>query len=157
MRRSSVVPVGLERSPGMTRRVRGAVSVEMALVSILFLTLTLAVMEFGRVMFLYNNLVEMTRLGARVATVCSEADVAVVKARMLAFASNIGLSASDITVTYPSASCSAMDCEPVTVEIGSYRVPLAIPFANLQFTLPKATTSIPAESLSSTGNALCTL
>jgi Flp pilus assembly protein TadG len=134
---------------------RGAVSVEFALVSIVFIGLTVAVMEFGRVMFLYNNLVEATRMGARVATVCSTSAESVVKAKMISMASNIGLAASDISIVYPTNSCSAADCDGVTVSIGAFVVPLSIPFVNLRFPLPPATTSVPSESLSSTDNVAC--
>ena len=137
------------------RRQFGAITVEYALVSIFFITMVLGVMEFGRVMFLYNNLMEMTRLGARIATVCSVSDANLVKAKMLRFASNIGLTNGNINITYPNSTCTAADCDPVTVSIGNYNVPLLIPFVNLQFPLPPAITSIPAESLSSTNNAVC--
>jgi Flp pilus assembly protein TadG len=133
----------------------GALTVELALASIVFLTLVLAVLEFGRVMFLYNNLIEATRYGARVATVCAQADTSVVKAKMLKYVSNIGLSAANISVTYPLNACSAVDCDPVTVQINNFSVPLSVPFVSLTFPLPKATTSVPSESLDSTNNAIC--
>jgi Flp pilus assembly protein TadG len=133
----------------------GALSVELALASIIFLTLILAVLEFGRVMFIYNNLIEMTRYGARVATVCGTGDVAIIKSKMLRYASNIGLSANDITVSYPGSSCTAVTCTPVTVQINSFDVRLSVPFVNLYFPLPKATTSVPSESLDSTNNGIC--
>ena len=106
-------------------------------------------------MFLYTNIIEATRYGARVATVCAHADKAIVQAKMLKYASNIGLAASDISITYPGNACSAVDCDPVTVQIGSFNVPLSVPFVNLTFPLPKATTSVPSESLDSTNNAIC--
>jgi Flp pilus assembly protein TadG len=133
----------------------GAVSVEFAIASIVFLTLVLAVMEFGRVMFLYNNLIEATRFGARVATVCNVTDKSVVQNKMLRFASNIGLQASNIDITYPGNACSATDCDPVTVKILAYNVRLAIPFIHFKFPLPPAITSLPSESLNSTSNAIC--
>ncbi len=133
----------------------GALTVELALASIVFLTLVLAVLEFGRVMFLYTNLIEATRYGARVATVCAQADTSVVKGKMLKYVSNIGLTAANITISYPLNTCSAVDCDPVTVQINNFSVPLSVPFVNLTFPLPKATTSVPSESLDSANNAIC--
>jgi Flp pilus assembly protein TadG len=133
----------------------GVLTVELALSSIIFLTLTLAVLEFGRYMFIYNNIIEAARFGARVATVCASTDQSVIKAKMLTYASNIGLTAANITIDYPSNTCSAVDCDPVTVQINNFSVALSIPFANLSFPLPKATTSVPSESLDSTNNAIC--
>jgi Flp pilus assembly protein TadG len=133
----------------------GALTVELALASIVFLTLVLATLEFGRVMFLYTNIIEATRYGARVATVCGTADTTVVKRKMLKYASNIGLTTSDITILYPTNTCSATDCDPVTVRINAFNVPLSVPFVSLTFPLPPATTSVPSESLDSTNNAIC--
>jgi Flp pilus assembly protein TadG len=43
----------------------GATLVEYALVLLVFLTLILGIMEFGRVIFIYNTLANATREGAR--------------------------------------------------------------------------------------------
>lgn len=133
---------------------RGAATAEFAVVSIVFLALVLAVIEFGRLMFVYSTAVEATRLGARIAVVCGTADVAKVKARMKDMLSI--LEPANIAISYPASSCSAADCDPVTVRIQGLTIDLAIPLVPLSFAVPDFATSLPAESLSSAGNPLCT-
>nr|WP_305907145.1 TadE family protein [Methylomarinum sp. Ch1-1]MDP4519872.1 pilus assembly protein [Methylomarinum sp. Ch1-1] len=54
----------------MRKLQRGASMVEFALIALVFFTLIFGIIEFARVMFVYNTLVEATRRGARVAAVC---------------------------------------------------------------------------------------
>lgn len=135
-------------------RQRGAAATEFALVAILFLALTIAVIEFARLMFIYATAVEATRLGARIAVVCSVNDAGKVKARMhnmLAL-----LQPGNISITYPATGCSATTCDPVTVRIQNLTVTASIPLVPLVFPVPDFSTSLPSESLDSTDNALCT-
>lgn len=135
-------------------RQRGAAATEFALVAVLFLALVIAVIEFARLMFIYSTAVEATRLGARVAVVCSVADEAKVKARMKGM---LGiLEPANINISYPAAGCSAASCDPVTVTIQNLTVKAAIPLVPLTFKVPAFSTSLPAESLDSTNNPLCT-
>lgn len=53
----------------MPRRQLGAAAVEFALVSLIFFTLLFGVLEFGRMLFVYNTMQEVTRRGAREAVV----------------------------------------------------------------------------------------
>lgn len=53
---------------------QGAVTVEFSLVALLFLTLTFGVIEFGRAIFLWNTVQEVTRHAARDATVTDFTD-----------------------------------------------------------------------------------
>ncbi len=132
---------------------RGAVAAEFAIVSILFFALIIAVIEFTKLGIVYSSAVEATRLGARVAAVCSKTDAAKVKAKMK---SMLGLlEPANITITYPSASCSAAGCDPVTVAITGLTYRAAIPFVPLDFPVPAFSTSVPSESLDSTDNPLC--
>lgn len=50
-------------------RQRGAAAVEFALISLLFFTVLFGILEFGRMIFVYNTLQEVTRRGAREAVV----------------------------------------------------------------------------------------
>ena len=52
------------------RKEFGSVTVELAIVGTLFFVLLLAVIETGRLMYTINALNEVTRLGARAASVC---------------------------------------------------------------------------------------
>ncbi|GAA4411517.1 TadE/TadG family type IV pilus assembly protein [Quisquiliibacterium transsilvanicum] len=133
-------------------RQRGAAAVEFALTAIAFLTLVIGAMEFSRLMLTWNMAVETTRLGARVAVVCDKNDPAI-RRRMRDMLP--ALSDSNIVISYPAAGCTSLSCEPVTVRIVNFDVPLIVPFIPLNFTLPSLATSLPSESLSSTDNPLC--
>lgn len=56
-------------SASCRRGQNGAVAIEFALVALMFLTLVFGIMEFGRFMYLYNTVQEVTRRAARQATV----------------------------------------------------------------------------------------
>ncbi|MDC8759253.1 TadE/TadG family type IV pilus assembly protein [Janthinobacterium fluminis] len=56
-------------TPSPLPRQRGAAAVEFALVALLFFTLLFAVLEFGRMLYIYNTLQEVTRRAAREAVV----------------------------------------------------------------------------------------
>jgi Flp pilus assembly pilin Flp len=135
------------------RRQRGAVATEFALIFIVFMALVIAVIEFARVMFIYSTAVEATRLGARIAVVCSTGDTAHVKARMKDMLTL--LEPANIDIAYPTPGCSAKACEPVTVRIQGLTVKAAIPLVPLSFPIPAFSTSLPSESLSSTNNPIC--
>lgn len=132
---------------------RGAAAVEFALVAIYFIALVVAVIEFAHVMFTYSSAIEATRLGARIAAVCSVSDVDKVKAKMQVMLPL--LQPSNISISYPAPGCSATTCDPVTVSIQNLTVTAAIPLVPLTFPIPAFTTSIPSESLDSTNNPIC--
>lgn len=54
---------------GRQRRQRGAAAVEFALVAVLLIVLLLGIVEFGRFLYLYNTVQEVTRCAARQAVV----------------------------------------------------------------------------------------
>lgn len=133
-------------------RQRGAAAVEFAVIAILFLGLVIGVIEFARLMFIYSTSVEATRLGARLAVVCSVGD-ATVKQRMGEMLTL--LTPDKISISYPAAGCSASSCDPVTVSVQNLTVDLLIPLAPLSFSVPDFSTSLPSESLSSADNPVC--
>jgi Flp pilus assembly protein TadG len=126
--------------------------VEFALTVLIFLSLVIGVIEFSRVMFHWSTAVEATRLGARVAVVCDQ-NAAAVKNRMREILPL--LQDSDIVITYPTAGCTAATSEPVTVRLNAFRLSTIIPVGTISMLLPPLSTSLTAESLSSTDNALC--
>ena len=138
--------------PGAHRQ-RGAAAVEYAIVLTAFMVLVIAVMEFSRLMFIYSTAVEATRLGARVAVVCGTADIGKVRARMKSMLSI--LEPANINITYPATECTALNCDPVSVKLSGVKVKLSIPLVPIQITLPSFSTSLAAESLDSTSNAMC--
>jgi len=135
-------------------RQRGAAATEFAFISIFFFAMVIGVIEFARLMYVYATAVEATRMGARMAVVCSKTDEAKVKSAMKKMLGS--LNASNIVISYPATSnCSATDCDPVTVSIQNLTVNLAIPLVPLTMPVPAFSTSLPAESLDSTNNARC--
>lgn len=74
--------------PRSRRAVRGAVAVELALLSVPLILMTLAAIEFARIVLTYDQLVKVTRDGARYLsgfdpTVAGEYPTALVKTRMV--------------------------------------------------------------------------
>ena len=61
----------------MIRRQRGVTSVEFAIIGLLVMIVLFAVLETGRLLFVFNALEEATRRGARVAAVCQVNDSAI--------------------------------------------------------------------------------
>ncbi|NMG00002.1 pilus assembly protein [Aromatoleum toluolicum] len=57
---------------------RGATAVEFAIVAMLFFTIVLGIMEFGRVLYVWNTVQEVTRRAAREAVVRGFADAGMV-------------------------------------------------------------------------------
>lgn len=139
--------------PSLPIRQHGAAAAEFAVVSVVFLALTIGVMEFARVMFVYSTAVEATRLGARLAVVCDEGDTDV-KRRMRIMLD--ALTPDKINIAYPATDCSAASCDPVTVRIQNVMINTMIPFIPLSFPVPDFVTSLPAESRDSTDNGICT-
>jgi Flp pilus assembly protein TadG len=100
--------LNIHRLPG-ARRQRGVAALEFALISTIFFTLLIGVMEMGRVLFYWNSAAEATRLGARVAVVCDinssqSTSNPVIKdmQQMLPI-----LKPANVTVTYTPTGCDA--------------------------------------------------
>jgi Flp pilus assembly protein TadG len=138
---------------------RGAVAVEFALVTALFLlVLLVGIIELGRVFYYMNATAEATRLGARIAVVCdmSGAQQDVIRNRMRGYLDV--LPADHIAIDYNPPNCTAQSCAEVSVRV----LPGAtfdgfIPFAPITWTLPPFTTTLPRESLDSAAgtNPVC--
>ena len=142
------------RRPGQ----RGAAAVEFALVALVFFTLLLGTMEFGRWLFLLNGANEATRLGARLAVVCSidddEDNLAGIRARMSAMTGG-GIPADRMVLDYEPASCTAATCRTVTARIVDADFTPLIPFFGLPLPIPQFPTSLPREYMNSAGNPVC--
>ncbi|HEU0201094.1 MAG TPA: TadE/TadG family type IV pilus assembly protein [Burkholderiaceae bacterium] len=130
-------------------RQRGAAAVEFALVAGLFFMLLIGIMEMGRLLFYWNTVTEVTRLGARLAVVCDLND-ADIEARMVKLLPQV---AGHVTVTYEPASCNVNTCQQVTVAVASsVAIPTYIPYVPLSMKLPAFATTLPRESMQSTFN-----
>lgn len=132
----------------------GAAIVEFALVALVFFGVLIGILEFGRMLFYWNSVTEATRLGARIAVVCDIGE-ANIKARMQEISPYVP--AGNINVAYTPSGCGAANCESVTVSVDP-GVPfdLMIPLVPLSITLRGFSTTLPRESLdSSGGNPTC--
>ncbi len=147
----------------MKKQQKGIYTVEFAIVGAVFFMILFGVIEVARALFVYNTIAEATRRGARVAAVCSAADVATAR-RAAVFsvagsggsdASPIlnGLNVSNVTVEYldvdGAPGAAGGNIRYVRVSIAGYSHTLLIPFVNatLPETVFRASTTIPGESL----------
>ncbi len=135
----------------------GATIVEFAVISVVFLTILLAIMDFGRILFTWNAVAEATRYSARMSVVCAQSSKPAVVSGMQNFVSN--LSSSNVTINWYdntnaiSTTCDATNCTGVTVGIGTgTATPLTIqpvsPLGWIGFsslTVPPFSTYLPRE------------
>ncbi|MDE1948932.1 MAG: pilus assembly protein [Burkholderiales bacterium] len=145
------------RPDAAARHQAGTAAVEFALVSAVFFTALLGVVEMGRMLWLWNAAVEATRLGARLAVVCDLND-ADIKTRMMQRLPD--LTSAEITVTYlnpPAAdnTCTAATCKAVSVQLSGYVHQTLIPFVSLSVSMPSFMTTLPKEFMNSTNNPAC--
>ncbi|WP_246167628.1 TadE family protein [Propionivibrio limicola] len=139
------------------REQHGVAAVEFALVAAVFFTLLIGIMEMGRLLWVWNAAAESTRLGARLAVVCSMGDGDIMD-RMQRMLPN--LSDAQIEIDYlnpPSApnTCTIDTCKEVRVRLTDYVHQTIIPFVPLSVTLPPFQTTLPREFMDSTGNEIC--
>ncbi len=139
------------------RRQRGVTTIEMSIVGGLFFILLLGIIEAGRLMFTWNTLNEVTRRGARLASVCPVNNPGAIKSAAI-FNGRIinGLEAADVQIEYLDSSGGPVadivsdfgDIIFVRVSIAnSFQYRLLIPFYNQWLTPPDFTTTVVAESL----------
>lgn len=152
---------------------RGAAAVEFALIAILFFTLLLGIIEFGRLFYIHNSVQEVTRRAAREAVVRWVSEESTVK--NLALFGNTSLPAgaeitsAKINIEYltasggtptpfpvsPSDNISACLSGPagcialvrVSISGASYKPMVAGLFPFLSVSIPASTVTMPAESM----------
>jgi len=131
---------------------RGSTAVEFSIIAIVFITLLMAIIEFGRWMYTLEMVADATRVGARKAVVCDIND-ATIKAAVQARVPQLSLSNAQVTLQYFPAACAKPTCQGVQVGItGATFTPL-IPFMSAAFPIPPFSTSLPRESLESVNAA----
>ena len=136
--------------------------VEFAIVGAIAIMMIFAVLEIARAIFVANALTEATRRGARMAAVCPINDPAI--AQVATFnapgAGNTSpivnqLDTTDFVLEYLDRG-GALIGDPVgnfnliryiQVRVVDFEHELLIPFANVTFTMPEFTTTLPRESL----------
>jgi Flp pilus assembly protein TadG len=96
------------------RDARGQGLVEFALVFPILILLLLAIFDVGRLVFAYNDITNAARDGVRVAIVDQTSGVA--RDATIRQATSLGLTSSDVTVSYRAADLSG-DC-PTPYQLG---------------------------------------
>jgi hypothetical protein len=150
---------------------RGVYTIEFAIVGGLLFILLFAVLEVGRLFFVWNVLTEASRRGARLATVCyfDKADNAPYEAMLHAAMFDDltlvpGLTWSNLKVSYLRLNGSLVeagdvsdDIELVRAEIINYQHQMIIPGLFFTINSPSFSTTLPRESLGVTRekNTLC--
>jgi hypothetical protein len=147
-------------------RQKGLVMVEFAIVGLLFFIILFSILEFSRLLFVWNAVADATRIGARAAAVCSvnSDDIAMITRSDPAGTGNPilpqGIDASNIQIRYLDTNgVEVLNPDPVTnpaayvqvkyveVSIINYQHDLLIPVLGRTVTLPPFTTTRPREAL----------
>lgn len=158
----------------MKMRQKGLTTVEFAIIGALFFIVLFGVIEFGRMLFVWNTLTEATRRGARVAAVCPVNHPAIARKTVFNDENTDGsspilsnLSTDDVEVQYleddgdviadPVANFSDIAYVRVSISGGSDGVagyqhdllvlPALIPGLTGTLTAPEFETTLPRESL----------
>ena len=142
----------------MKKHQQGLATVEFAFIGLLMIIVFFAVIEFGRLLWVWNTLAEAARRGARAAVVCpvdhaAPANIAVFNAPNVNGASPVltGLTPANVSVQYlDSASVPTdvfEDIRYARVSITGYSFNLLIPTLNATLTAPDFATTLPRESL----------
>jgi Flp pilus assembly protein TadG len=141
---------------------RGLTTVEFAIVGLLFFVILFAVIEFGRLLFAWNTLAEVTRRGARLAVVCPVDDAASIqRLAVLMDADGTGqpviggLSPSHVNILYLDSNGTTVanpqtsfgSIQYVQVQIDGYQHQFIVPVVGRWLTPPAFQTTLPRESL----------
>lgn len=124
--------------------------VEFALVALIFFTLLLGIMEFGRWMFTLSAASEATRWGARLAVVCGSSQSQIQQKVAVMLRSGNG----HLEITYSPSACTTADCM-VTVKLVDATFTPLIPFLGGSYAIPPFTTTLSREYMKSTPNTVC--
>lgn len=112
----------------MKRLQRGATIVEFALVLLLFLMFALGLMDFARLLFVWNAATEATRHGARYAVVC--VDPGGSEGKLLDKMREMLPDITAYSLTWSPTSCTAATCQGVTVAVTDFNFRWIAPIPN---------------------------
>jgi len=151
---------------------QGLYAVEFAIVGSLFFLILFAVLEIGRLFFVWNVLTEVTRRSARLATVCYFDTTNIIAFDDMISTSLfndqpmiLNLSAANLQIQYlmddGTQALSSIDANSIhfiKADIVNYQHELLIPGLFLTLDSPSFSTTLPSESLGVTPNTttLCT-
>lgn len=108
--------------------------------------------EMGRLLWTWNAAAEATRLGARMAVVCSmnESNIVTRMRQRLPY-----LASNNVSIVYAPPGCTEADCDLVRVTITGYSHQTIIPGINLLPVMPPFQTTLTKEFMQSSGNPVC--
>jgi len=139
----------------------GATIVEFALVAVLFLTVLLGIMDFGRILFTWNAVAEATRLGARESVVCD--NTAAAKSKVLTDMQQFvpTLSSAVLQIDWYVGngidnSCTSANCSGVAVSISGLTITPVSPITWIGFStlnVPGFSTYLPREIMGQDPNS----
>lgn len=153
-------------------RQAGVGTLELAVSASLFFGLVFGIIEFGRYMLTVNLAAEATRMGARLAAVCTTgpgdtSGQSAVRERMRAWIEaggyrvQAGQEATWLAFTYLPAGCTAATCTAVEARISGFSASLLIPIKPLTIGVPASSARVLRESLASSAggatNPACSL
>lgn len=130
----------------------GAAMVEFAVVAVVFFTLLLGIMDFGRILFTWNVAAEATRWGARVAVVCDKLTPDQIRDKMKTMVPQLTNANIIINWYNPEGvvnnACDKTNCKGVEVSITGFSVEPISPFTDLVMPpVPPFQTYLPRESM----------
>lgn len=132
----------------------GVAAVEFALLATLFLGVLLAIMDFGRILFMWNAAAEATRLGARVSVVCNNGGANAGAAKVLAdMRKFVPMTEANLTINWYvgndiNNNCTSANCTGVAVSITGLTIEPVSPLAWIGFSslsVPGFSTYLPRE------------
>lgn len=140
----------MRRAMKTRRSERGAAIVEFAVAATVFLTLTFAVLELGRLLWVHNALTDATRRGARYAVNQPQTAVADIK-NMTVYGNTAGtgsplvsdLTPAQVNVTYDNFGIAT---GTVKVEIQAYDFRFVLPFVGTTLRMPAYSTTLTGEN-----------
>ena len=131
--------------PVRRTRCSGATIIEFALGLLIFLTFTLGIVDFSRMLFTWSAASEVTRYGARYAAVCDDKLRATeVRDHMKELLPQV----QTIAVDWSPGGCTPATCEGVTVRITDLKYQWISPIAGAVaplITMPEFSTYLPRE------------
>lgn len=144
--------VGTKALASRSLQQRGTTIVEFAIVAVVFFTLMLGIMDFGRVLFTWNSAAEATRWGARIAVVCDKLSPDQVRGKMKVIMPALANANIQINWYNPvgvvNNSCDKATCKGVEVRVTGLTIPNVSPFMGfLMPPVPPFATYLPRESM----------
>lgn len=146
----------------------GAALIEFSLSVLLFFIVAMAVVEFGRAMFLINLAGRATQMATRLATVCDQNDPQynLIREKVRYFVEGSGQikvpgNTNWLTITPNSDTCyfvqQSGNVDPcwITTSLNNLQFKLMIPLMDIHITLPEYRVTQVRESMNSTNNPVC--